>query len=179
MVKRAVVSQFFRGKSGYPILNSVTVISEEVSRHDGKTYLARYEYDIEWSRCCDCYLFHKSGSGGSDDVEVSGLYHVTGDVEVKQSPCEWVSSRDREPWRGRATRLVRKLNRTRRLNLPPRHIQLREELEGIEIEAVWCNECRDWVRGDYLCEHCWWCDKTCWYSTPTERCGHEQTECAS
>lgn len=67
----------------------------------------------------------------------------------------------------------------------PRHIDLDPgqdllawlECNGVEQDAVWCSECDDHVRGDYLCEHTWWCDKNGWYSTPTERCGHEREEC--
>jgi hypothetical protein len=174
----AVVTRFFRHAIGSPKIHSVTVIEDGISS-DGRAYIYRKEYDVEWSRSCGYYLFHHSGSGGDTVVTVSGLYHVTGGAAVKEEPAEWVDARDHAPWRGRRTRVIRKRNRTRRMQRPPRMIDLEPgedvlawlEREGVEEQAVWCSECHDHIRGDELCKHCWWCDKIGWYSTPSERCG--------
>jgi hypothetical protein len=49
---------------------------------------------------------------------------------------------------------------------------------AIHGEAVWCSVCHDYYPGEELCKHCWWCDKTGWYSTPDERCKcKDQEEC--
>jgi len=180
---RAVVTHFFRPASGRPVIHSVTVIEEKSDNRDGKTYVYRTEYDVEWSRSYGYYLFHQSGGGGGP-VPVSGIYHVSGSVEVKEEPAQWVDARDKPPWRGRRTRMIRKRNRTRRLNLPPKQIQLDADTDilcwlehnGADVDAVWCSECKDMVRGDYLCQHTWWCDKTGWYSTPDERCACKDGE---
>jgi hypothetical protein len=146
------------------------VIAEETTRHG--TGLMRTEYDVEYSKRYG-YLFDKSGCGGSDPVTVSGLYFTSGNVTVRETPGQFV------------TRKARRLNPTHRLRKLPgeftseRAADLLDWLEdnGIQQGSVWCSECRDRVLSEELCEHCWWCEKIGWYSTPSDRCGHDREEC--
>lgn len=179
LAQRAVLGEFVK-RAGKPLeLNALTVI-EELGDH-----FIRRIYDVDLSRKWG-YLFHESGAGGSCTVPVHGIYHVSGNIAVKERPTNLVDARDRPPWRSKKTLAIRALNRTRRLrSLPPSFrgcADLLDWLErnGIQQDAVWCSECRDFVPGDILCEHCWWCDKSGWYSTPSDRraCANQQ-ECAA
>jgi hypothetical protein len=182
MSARAVIAEFFRPASGVARLHALTVV-EDFGCSDGRVIRSKKTYDVEWSRRYGYYLFHHSGSGGGEIVDIRGIYHASGPAVLKEGPAEWCSGRDKP--HGRETRLIRKRNRTRRLLRLPRHIDLRPgedlfdwlESEGVEQDAVFCSECDDWVRGDYLCEHTWWCDKVGYYSTPTDPCGHDREEC--
>lgn len=172
---RRVVSQFIK-RPGQPLeLTSLTVLEKKVG-YGRKAYLAQTVYDVDLSRKYG-YLFHESGFGGSLPITVDGIYHVHGDVPVRENPTTLVDARDRPPWRSPKIRRIRALNRTRRLRALPRQFggqgDLLEWLEryGIQQDAVWCSECHDYVPGDELCDHCWWCEKIGWYSTPSERCG--------
>lgn len=180
-----VVGHFYRSGNGDTRLFALTVIREGVSRHTGGAYISKGTYDVEWSKRYG-YLFGMTGCGGGGrTVEVDGLFHCSGDIEIERKPCRLVDLRDKPRYCGRATRRIRRINATRRMMRPPIHIDLRHGQNlfdwlvsnGIEQDAVWCAECRDWVRGDYLCKHCWWCDKNRWYSTPSESCGHPREEC--
>lgn len=174
--KRAVVAEFIRSGNRSPELWSLTVIEEKTDR-DGREYLYRTIYDVEVSRQYG-YLYHQCGAGGCGPVKVSGLYFVSGDALVLEGPCQLVDYKDNPPWRGRKTRIIRKRNRTHRLLALPNPFRLRDNQDllhwlhenAIEQDAVWCSECRDHYPEEDLCEHCWWCDKTGWFSTPTERC---------
>lgn len=179
-MRRVVIAQFFQSAFGAPKIHSIVTIADVIG-HQGSPYTERRGYDVEWSRHFDCYLYHHSGCGGGAEVVMSGLYHVSGNAgmaRIKEKPAEWVHSRDKPPWRSKQTRLIRKRNRTHRLLSLPKHIRtegggdLLDWLarNGIEQDAVHCSECQDWLPGNELCRHCWWCDKTGWYSTPWERC---------
>jgi hypothetical protein len=120
-------------------------------------------------------------SGGFHEPEVSGIYFLAGDMKVKEKPCQLVDDRDKPPWKSKRTKAIRERNRTRRLAKLPKAFDmdgfenLLEWLQqnAIEGDAVYCSICRDYFPGtdDWnLCEHCWWCDKTGDYSTPSERC---------
>ncbi len=174
--KRAIVAEFVREGNRSPELWSMVVIEEGVDR-DGREFFYRKQYDIEVSRQYG-YLYHQSGGGGSGPVKVNGIYFVSGDVEILEGPCQLVDPKDNPPWRGRKTKFIRKRNRTHRLLHPPKQFDLRENQDllhwlqenAIEQDAVWCSTCRDHLPEEYLCEHCWWCGKIGWYSTPSERC---------
>jgi hypothetical protein len=184
MTDRAIVAEFFRPACGCPRLHAMTVV-EDFECSDGRVLRSLKTYDIEWCRTYGYYLFNNSGNGGDETVETSGIYHASGPAVVQEKPAQWVDGRDNPPWRGRRTRMIRKRNRTHRLFRLPKHIDLEPgqdlldwlECEGVQQDAVWCSECADWVRGDYLCQHTWWCEKIGWYSTPSDRCGHEREEC--
>jgi len=179
-----VVGHFYRSPSGDTRLFTLTVIQKGVSRHTGESYISKNIYDVEWSKLHG-YLFNMTGGSSGRTVEVDGLFHCSGDVEIIRTPCRLVDPRDRPHYRGRATTRIRRINATRRMMRPPRHIDMQPGqnlfdwlyCNGIEQDAVYCSECHDWVRGDELCAHCWWCDKNCWYSTPSDRCGHPREEC--
>lgn len=181
----AVVTDFFRAATGSPTVHSMRVLEEGLVHDGSKTYRCWTTYDVDWSEACGCYLYHQSGSGGSEPMVVSGIYHVTGDAVIEERPAEWVDAKDHPPWHSRRTRHVRKRNRTRRLSAPPRFISLEPgqdmlgwmESNGVDVDSVYCSECRSHVRGDYLCDHTWWCEKIGWYSTPSDRCGHDREEC--
>lgn len=178
-----VVGHFYRAPNGETRLFTLTVISEGYSRHNDKIYISRKVYDVEWSKKYG-YLFHNSGSGGGNVVKVDGLFFCSGDVEIERDRCQLVDARDNPPWRSKRTIRIRRINATRRMMRLPRHVDLQpgQDLStwlgwnGIEQDPVYCSECRDWVPGDELCKHCWWCDKRCWYSTPSDRCGHASRE---
>lgn len=177
MTERAIVATFFRSAVGITRLHAVTVVSD-FTCSDGRTVRSRDYYDVDWSKRSGCYLFNKSGSGGREPVEVQGLFFTSGPVEIRREPPTWCSARG--PIEGPATRRIRRRNPTRRMMTLPGHITLEpgQDLldwlqgENIEQDAVFCSECSDMVRGDYLCEHTWWCDKISWYSTPSDPCGH-------
>ena len=176
--KRTIVAEFHKPARGPLELFSLTVI-EPCTLWGGAPGVSRTVYDVDRSKKFG-YIFHESGSGGGlSPVHVSGIYYARGDIEIKESPCQLVDGRDTPFYRGKRTRAIRKRNRTRRLRALPRpfggHADLVEWLEcnAIQAESVYCSQCKDSMPGyDYdLCEHCWWCDKVGWYSTPGDRCG--------
>jgi hypothetical protein len=181
-MKRATVAEFVK-IAGKPLrLHSLTVI-EPCRLHDGTPGLDRSIYDVDLSKKWG-YLYDMSGSGGSGPVRVNGIYHVRGNVEVEEHPTTLVDRKDEPPWQSPETLAIRALNRTRRLRALPKAFggcgDLLEWLErnGINQDSVWCSECNDSMPADELCDHCWWCDKICWYSTPNERCGcASRSEC--
>jgi hypothetical protein len=171
---RAIVAQFHKSKGGRLTLWSLVVIEEKKDR-DGSVWLERDIYDVDLSRKYG-YLYHMSGSGGSAPVEVDCLYFASGDVEIKETPCMLCErSKTTKRWK---TREIRALNKTRRLRMLPKAFRLEDggdllewlEVNGINQDSVYCSECRDCMPSDSLCEHCWWCDNTGWYSTPSDRC---------
>lgn len=175
-----LVGTFYKTSGKRLTLDSLTVITEEVSRHDGKTYRGRDGYDVDWSKAFG-YIFHNSSGGGEHTVEVSGIYFASGEVEVKEKPAEFVDAHDKPPWKSKRTKAIRERNKTRRLAKLPKAFDmtgvgnLLEWLQqnGIEGDAVYCSICRDYFPGtdDWnLCKHCWWCAKIGDYSTPSERC---------
>jgi hypothetical protein len=177
---RAIVAQFHKSKGGRFDLWSVTTIEEEADG-SGDTWIKRETYDVDWSRKYG-YLYHNSGSGGSRSVTVDCIYFASGEVEIDEQPCMLC---ERSKITGRwKTREIRAINKTRRLPALPKAFRLEDggdlmewlEVNGINQDAVWCSECRDLVPGDELCRHCWWCTKTGWYSTPSERCGCKNTQ---
>lgn len=177
MTERAIVATFFRAANGVTRMHALTTI-EDFDCSDGRVIRSRKYYDVDWSRRSDCYLFHCSGGGGGEPIEVEGLFFTSGPVELLRRPPTWCSSRG--PIEGPATQRIRRRNPTRRMMLLPAHIKPRPghdlldwlKWDNIEQDAVFCSECRDMIRGDYLCKHTWWCDKVGWYSTPSDRCGH-------
>lgn len=181
ILKREIVAEFFKDSGDRVRLNNLTIFQEEVSNYDRKVYVSRQYWDVDYSRQYG-YLFHMSGCGGDGPVEVSGIYHVKGDLEIVEKDPQWVDSRDNPPFEKRArTKAIRKRNRTRCLSRLPKTFDLSDGEDifdwlcsnGIEGDSVWCSKCRDCFPGtdDWnLCVHCWWCDKTGDYSTPTERC---------
>ena len=175
-----IAAEFHKDSGGRLKLFSLWTRTEGVSLHDGKTYFGSDGYDVGWSKYYHSYLYHNSSSG-FHDPEVSGIYFLSGDMKVKEKPCQLVDSRDKPPWRGKRTLAIRKRNRTRRLARLPKNFDmagvanLLEWLQqnGIESDAVYCSICRDFFPGnnDYdLCEHIWWCEQTGDYSTPKDRC---------
>lgn len=172
---QAVVAQFYRAPGGKLEMFWLTALERQVG-HDGREYFSLRTYDVDLSKRYG-YIFHMSGFGG-DDVVVDGPYFCSGDgLPVRERPsrlCSWPRRDD-----GQRTRAMRRRNRTQRLVALPRYFDLEPgqdlldwlEQNGIDGPSVYCSECRDWVLGDELCEHCWWCEKTSWYSTPGERCG--------
>lgn len=185
MTPRDIVAEFHKSAGGKVRLSSLILI-QDVRGHDGKMYRSRDIYDIDFSRAYNSYLIHMSGCGGSRLNEVSGIYWVSGSPEIKEGPVQLVDYRDKPPWKSKRTLAIRKRNRTRRLTQLPKAFDLRDgedlfdwlENNAIHDEAVYCSDCRDYLPGEQLCKHCWWCDKTGWYSTPTERCKcADRTEC--
>lgn len=195
---RTIVSQFVKWGSDPIRLWAFTVL-QDVEWPDGRvTRSTREEYDVVWSRR-DGYLFHNSGCGGGPLVEVMGHYHVSGDAAViRERAATWCSARDRPPWLGKRTQKIRRRNATRRLRQLPLCIDGMQpgwdildwlENNAIQEDAVYCAECDDWLSGESNepCDHVWWCDKSGWWSTPSERCrcgsravcsGEEETSAA-
>jgi hypothetical protein len=173
---RTIVAEFHKSAGKRLTLWSLTVL--ERGEDGGREYISRTYYDVNWSRSYG-YLFHQSGAGGGDDVEVGGIYFVSGDVTIKEMPCQLVDARDKPPWRGRRTRVIRARNRTRRMRALPKAFDIKPghdlldwlQWNAIQQEAVYCSICRDDLPGDQLCAHTWWCDEIGWYSTPSEPCG--------
>lgn len=167
------VAEFQKDARGRLDLWSLVTFEE-----DGRGVTRRY-YDVDWSKQFGCYVFDCSGVGGSDTVEVSGIYFAKGPVLIKENPTTLVHGADHPPWTSPETLAIRARNLTRRLKALPRRYRcgrggnllnwLRDN--GIEQPSVWCSECQDRFPDDQTCEHIWWCDTTAWHSTPSERCG--------
>lgn len=174
--RRTVVAEFYRPPHGITRLHSLVVIEAKTSR-DGKPYTSRDYYDVDWSRTYG-YIFDQSGCGGGrDPVKVRGLHYICGDeIDLIPEPCTWCDGHHKE--RKRRTKLIRRVNRTRRLQSLPRGIELRPgedlldylERDGIQGDSVWCSICCDHFPESSLCQHIWWCDRSCWWSTPSDRC---------
>lgn len=168
---RTILAEFHKEAGGRLILFSVNVFE------DGGDYYSRTIYDVDRSKKYG-YLFDQSGAGGGRKVCVSGIYFLGGavPVEVVEKPTNLVSAGDSPPWRSRETRVIRDRNRTRRLRQLPKEFRCDDgdlmnwlERNAIQQDGVWCSACRDWVPGDDLCDHSWWCDAVSWYSTPEDR----------
>lgn len=182
-MNRAIIAEFLveRGGRILPRLFNLTVVRDFVCS-DGRVVRSKDQYDVNWHRNGEYYLFHKSGMGGAERVKVMGNYFTSGPAIVRETKATWCHRPDPT---GRRTRDTRRRNRTRRMSTLPEHIDLRPgedlldwlENHNVQQDAVWCSECCDHVRGDELCKHCWWCEKNGWYSTPSERCGHNRGEC--
>lgn len=181
---RQIIAEFHKSAGRRLELFSLTTI-EEKKGHDGQKYLSRSTYDVDWSRTYG-YVFHESGCGGRDEVDVRGIYWASGGTKVRELPTTLVSSSDKPPWKSKETLAIRKRNRTRRLRKLPKVFRLEAghdllgwlERNAIEDETVWCSTCRDRLPARDLCGHCWWCDRSCSYSTPDERCKcKDRTEC--
>lgn len=187
---REVVGHFWKDSSKRVRLTALTVLQEVNSHAAGGVYVSREEWDVDYSKTFG-YLFHNSGGGGDDSIEVSGIYHVSANCIARRLLGEPLGELrtpvivEKEPqWVGRdakGTKVIRKRNKTRRIFKLPKTIDLSEgedlldwlQTNGIEGDAVWCSTCKDFFPGqdDYnLCKHCWWCDKTGNYSTPSDRC---------
>lgn len=158
---------------------------EEVDGQDGQKVISRTIYDVDLSRTYG-YVFHESGGGGRGPVEVEGIYWASEGVELRELPTKLVSSSDNPPWKSKETLAIRKRNRTRRLCRLPKAFRLENgkdlldwlERNAIEDETVWCSTCRDRLPERDICRHCWWCDRSCSYSTPDERCEcKDRSEC--
>lgn len=174
------VGTFYKTAGKRLTLDSLTVITEEISRHYGKTYIGIEGYNVDWSRGYG-HIYHNSWSGGEKTVSVKGIYFASGDVNIKEEPCEFIDIHDKPPWNGKKTLAIRKRNKTRRLEKLPKAFDMTRagnllewlQNNGIEGDAVYCSICRDYFPGTddlNLCKHCWWCDKNGEYSTPSERC---------
>lgn len=175
-----IAAEFHKDSSKRLQLFSLHVISEETSRHDGKTYRAADGYDVEWSKEFQSYIFHSSSSG-FHETEVSGIYFTSGDIKIKEKPCQLVDARDKPPWKGKRTRAIRERNRTRKLRKLPKLFDIAEgsnliewlQENGIESAMEYCSICRDSFPTSEewrLCEHIWWCEQITGWSTPSERC---------
>jgi hypothetical protein len=184
--RRAIVAEFHKDSGSRMTLFAMTVLADGHGS-DGRAYRFREQYDVELSKKYG-YIFHTTGFGGDHVIPASGIYHVSGDVKVKQRPCQLVDGHDKPPWRSKKTRAIRERNKTRRLrNLPKAFgVEPGKDLldwlhrNAIQEHAVYCSECRDWMphTGYDFCKHVWWCDKTGSHSTPTERCKcKSQEEC--
>ena len=174
-----VLAEFHKDASKRLNLFSIYVVSEGKSWDGKKDVRWADGYDVEWSKTYGSYIFHYSSSG-MWPKHISGIYFLSGDVKVKEKPCELVDAHDNPPWKSKRTRIIRERNRTRRLKKLPKSFDMSDSANlfewlqnnGIESGATWCSECRDWLPEDayVLCDHCWWCTKTGLYSTPHERC---------
>ena len=182
ILTRSVVAEFFKDGRGIVRVNNLTVLQEEKG-YEGRVYVCKQLWDVDYSRKFG-YLLHMSGAGGRSTIEVRGIYHVSGigNPKIVEIEPQWVDARDSEPFDDKPrTIAVRKRNRTRRLTKLPKAIDLKPgqdmldwlQSNGIESDSVWCSICRDCFPGNddwNLCDHCWWCDKSGFYSTPDERC---------
>lgn len=195
-LSREVVAMFFKDARNRVRLNNLVVLQEERSNSYG-VYVCKQFWDVDYSKEFG-YIYHMSGAGGGDPIEVSGLYHTTATTVAKrllgeplvaleglkivEKPPQWVDARDKDSFDNKPRTLtVRKRNRTRRLNKLPKHIDLQPgqdmldwlRVNGIESNSVWCSICRDCFPGECsydLCKHVWWCEKIGDYSTPDDRC---------
>lgn len=179
-LNREVVGMFFKEEDGSVHLNSLVVLQEEWSSYHNAVCVSKQYYDVDYSKGYG-YIFHMSGCGGDSPIEVSGLYFVKGSPAIEEKPPAWVDPQDCPPWQGHGTKAIVARNPTQRLGELPLTFAGAEDGDllswlqnsGIESDSVWCSTCRDCFPGNNeydLCEHCWWCDATGEYSTPSERC---------
>lgn len=186
MSERRIVAEFHK-VAGRPLrLFSLTVVTDETT-NDGRRYVGRTTYDVDHSRKYG-YVYQQSGFGGGDaPVRVSGIYFASPGVIVEESPTNLVHHADRPPWRSKKTKAIRKINRTRRLRTLPKSFAVGAstdlltwlEHNAIEGDSAWCSVCRDTLPESSLCDHVWWCEKKCEWSTPSDRCGcASQEECS-
>lgn len=174
---RSVVAQFHKAENGRYSLWSV-VTEEAAIGHDGKSLRRRTCYDVTLSKRHG-YLFHASGFGGCEPVIVGSPYYASAGFCISESPCTLIDSDDNEPYTSEKTRAIRERNKTRRLSAVPRAFKLEPGQDildwltchAIDTPSVYCSECDDSMPDDELCEHCWWCEKISWFSTPSDRCG--------
>lgn len=181
-----LVGTFFKSAGGRLTLDSLTTFTNEHSDYYKKHYVSRTGYDVDYSRRFG-YLYHESSGGGDNTVEVSGIYFTSGKIDIKEKPAQFVDVHDKPPWRGKGTKAIRKRNRTRRLSVLPKAFDMEgcEDLldwlgrNAIESGAVYCSTCKDYFPGYQecdMCGHIWWCEKTGWWSTPSERCNCNNRE---
>ena len=150
-----------------------------VTFEDNGGSISRQYYDVDWSKKFGCYVFDHSGGGGDNTVEVNGIYFAKGPITIKENPTTLVHARDHPPWTSPETLAIRARNQTRRLKALPRRFRsgrggnLLKWLQdnGIQQPSVWCSQCCDCFPDDQACEHVWWCEEACWWSTPSDRCG--------
>jgi len=163
-----IAAEFHKDSRGRLKLFSLFARTEEVSRHDGKTYIGCDGYYVEWSKHWDGYVFHNSSSG-FHDPEVRGIYFIWGNIKVKPRACRLVDAR------------ARKRNKTRRILRLPKSFNMTDrsnllewlQWNGLESDGEWCSECRDYIptcEEWNTCDHIWWCEKKLGWSTPSERC---------
>jgi hypothetical protein len=169
----AFVAEFQKDARGRLELWSLVTFED-----DGRGIERRY-YDVDWCKKFGCYVFDYSGGGGSHTVEVGGIYFAKGPVSIIETPSKLVSGADHPPWTSPLTLAIQARNRTWRLKALPQRFRsgrngnLLDWLEnnGIQQPSVYCSECDDRFPDDQACEHIWWCEEACWWSTPSERCG--------
>lgn len=158
---RVILAEFFLHEDGRYELRSLYTWSKSLSRRGWGGRLSTY--DVDWCRRDGCYLFHMSGTGGKPPLDVSGPYWTPSTRYVREVPCELVHEG------------ARQRNKTARLVQIPVDLQGCEDLlqylqtHEREETSVFCQTCRDDLPSDDLCAHCWWCDRTEWFSTPQER----------
>lgn len=161
---RKVVALFHKQPNGRLEMFSLTTL-QRVQGYYGPA-IERNDYNVDWSKKYG-YLWNMCGSGGGDTpIPVDGIYYASRDVTVLERPSALTN------------RAARRRNKTRRLPALPRKFlcnggDLIDWLENnaIQGDSVYCSACRDCLPEDSLCDHCWWCDKIGWWSTPSERCG--------
>jgi len=127
-------------------------------------------WDVDWSKTYG-YVFHMSGNGRFEMI-ASGVYWAADGVQVKEVPSNYIDAEARER------------NPVKRIEVPTEFegLDLLEWLENnaIQDDTVYCSVCDDHLPSESLCEHCWWCEDACDYSTPTERltpCKDEYCRC--
>ena len=182
-LRQSIVAEFHASANRHLELFSLRLVKDKLIRNDEIRVVTRVDYyDVEYSKTHG-YMYHLSG-GGPALVTVSGLYWVDGPASIVERPCALVDGSDSPPWR--KTKAIRDRNRTRRLrSLPvefldnqqvdsqrPRNLWDWLTTNGMETDTVYCSVCKDSMprEDQYLCSHIWWCERTCEYSTPDERC---------
>jgi hypothetical protein len=170
----AFVAEFHKDARGRLDLWCLTTFERD-SRH---LVTRRNCYDVDWSKKFGYYIFDLSGSGGSETVEVAGIYFAKGHVLIKETPTTLVHSADSPPWKSPETLAIRARNRTRRLKVLPRRFRYKRGGNllnwlcdnGIQQPSVRCWVCQDVFPEERTCEHIWWCEVNGWWSTPDDRC---------
>ncbi len=157
-------------------LFSLSVRHETEGWPRGTKAIALDHYDIDHSKKYG-YCISMSGSGGRD-VQVCGPYFKMGKIDAVETRTTLVDRREEPDFNGPLTAAIREANRTRRLSRLPREFRGCGGLwKWLERNAIWqstvyCSICNDRFPDDEHCEHIWWCEDLCWWSTPSEPCGH-------
>lgn len=103
------------------------------------------DYDFEWSKKHQRYLYHDSAGGHTEHTVTEDEYWATPDARF-----------DIYPERGA----------TRREHYDP--TSLFED--NWECEVEWCNQCDDWIDHDEPCVHLHWHDELGWWVEVTYCC---------
>lgn len=148
------LAEFHLEDDGSYRLCGMHTIERSISRHDGKEYIGRTGWGVDWIERDQQYAYHQSSGGGSLRHEVSGIYwrHPAMLHMVREQTARYVG------------REFRKRNKTRRIRRIPIDLDGQPDLmqflenRASETEVYYCSVCLQYLPDDDQCGHVWSCD---------------------